>query len=57
MQRRKARRRVCLLFSRGGAGLAPGILVDLVADRLQKMVCGRGLRGTGASTGLSLRVL
>jgi hypothetical protein len=30
-------------FHDWGAGLAPGILVDLVADRLQKVACGCGL--------------
>ena len=41
MRCRKPRRRVCLLFSRPGAGLASGILADLVGDRLRKMVCFR----------------
>jgi hypothetical protein len=34
-------------FHDWGAGLAPGILVDLVRDRLQKMVCLSGLHGGG----------
>ena len=49
--------RLLSVFTTQGAGLAPGILVDLVAHRLRKMVCGRGLRGAGASTCLSFRVL
>jgi hypothetical protein len=36
--------RLLSVFTTQGTGLAPGILVDLVADRLHKMACGRGLR-------------
>jgi len=45
--------RLLSVFTHWGAGLASGILVDLVAHRLQKMVCGRGLRGAGASIALA----
>ena len=37
--------------------LRSGILVDLVAHRLRKIVCVSGLRGAGASTCLSFGVL
>jgi len=37
--------RLPFVFTTQGAGLAPGIVVDLVADRLQKVACGRGLGG------------
>ena len=36
--------RLPFVFTTGGAGLAPGILADFVADRLHKMLCSRGLR-------------
>jgi hypothetical protein len=50
MRCRKPRRGVCLLFSQLETGLTPGILADLGAHRLYKMVCARGLRKAGGTT-------
>ena len=45
--------RLPFVVTTGELAEAPGILVDLVAHRLHKMVC--WLRGAGASTCLSFR--
>ena len=44
-------------FHDWGAGLVTGILIDLIAHRLHKMVCASGLRGAGTSACLSFRIL